>query len=61
MPCRCKRTCLSLTVTDDYRSYKVGIIKYRTECMGYGITKFTALIDGTGCLGSNVAGDTAGE
>ena len=61
MPCSCKRTGLSLAVADDHGSDQIRVIKGSAERMRDGITKLTALVDGTGRLRCHVAGDTAGE
>ena len=61
MPCCCQRSCLCLAIAYDYSGNQIWIVKHCTERMSDRITKLTSLIDGTGSLRCNVAGNTAWE
>src|SRR5699024_1898484 len=50
-----------LAVAHGDRGDQVGVVKHRAEGVGDGVAQLAALVDGTGGLRRNVAGDAAGE
>ena len=61
LPGGSKRAGLCLAVADGNRCDQVGVIENRTECMGNAVSELAAFVDGTGGLGSAVAGHAARE
>src|SRR4051812_21745546 len=57
MPTACQRTCFSLAVTDDACREQIGIIEHRPISVRQGVAELSAFMNGTGSLGSRVAGN----
>src|SRR4051812_5623712 len=61
MPTGGQRSGLGFAITDHTGSNQIRIIKDRAKSMSQGIAQLTALVNGTGSFGRDVAGNAAGK
>ena len=58
MPARGQRAGFRFTITHNATREQIRIVKHSAVSVGKGVAQFSAFVDGAGCLGCDVAGNT---